>query len=165
MLKTDLPNLSPLEYGRANELRSEITHAKTYAEMYPGSAAKINEFLADAASVDALPVDAIAIGAREMAITGSVQVGGTRALTLPAAFAIVDGAVVLNPAETTVTLNPGPSGQPGYPGVVTVAGNVVTGVTAGQALIRIDVRQGPAGGTEFLRSSSIYYTILVEGEA
>ena len=45
MLKTDLPTLTPMQYGPANCLRTECWKALEYMDMYPNSAADINSFL------------------------------------------------------------------------------------------------------------------------
>jgi hypothetical protein len=74
MLKTDLPELTPMEYGAANCLRTECWKALEYAQMFPNSAAPILAFLSGVADMSTytLPANTVA-----PAITGTAQVGVT----------------------------------------------------------------------------------------
>lgn len=167
-LVTDLPNINPLLYPRGNALRIEVNAAQTYADMYPTSAGVINTFLAAAGGGSGgtpMPSNFSSLGAETLNIPAGPAVGGTVALTVPEAHAVVNGVYADAPSGVTVTLAPGPTGQAGFPGAVSVADNVVTGVTEGLALLRVDVRQGPAGASASLVTYSRYYAIEVAGEA
>lgn len=74
MLKSDLPYLTPAQYGGANELRTAVWKALEYASMYPNSAGAIETFLSEVGvlATSVKPVNTVA-----PAITGTAQVGQT----------------------------------------------------------------------------------------
>ncbi len=72
MLKSDLPRLTPADYGDANSLRTEVYEALAYASIWPNSRAAIKAFFDGvAAMIDATPPANTAAPA----ITGTAQVG------------------------------------------------------------------------------------------
>lgn len=127
MLRTALPNLSPLEYDRANDLCKEIVAAKTYVEMHPGAAGPINGVLNFAAGLPAagavvvnnltkplLKSDGTALSPA-VNTQASVADNFFNGMKLPATVAALATGVVLNvTGGGTVTL--------------TIANNAVTGV-------------------------------------
>lgn len=75
MLKSDLPRLTPADYGDANSLRTEVYEALAYASLYPNSRAAIKAFFDGvAAMIDATPA-APPANTTAPAITGTAQVG------------------------------------------------------------------------------------------
>lgn len=48
MVPSDLPTLTPLQYGRADALKREIAEMVSYAQCYPTSAAELQAWFAAA---------------------------------------------------------------------------------------------------------------------
>lgn len=82
MLKTDLPKLTPQQYGGANCLATEVWKAKSYGELFPNSAAAIQSFF-----------DGLATA--QPATSGTVTDGQT--------FAVTGGTVTMHVTNHVVT--------------------------------------------------------------
>lgn len=161
-LITDLPNLAPTDYGRANDLRREITLAKTYLEIYPG-ASKLQDFLDTAVGEDPTLPNGALLGAGSLVTPNQLTEGETYVVTLPNFYTVLDGTLTINDPQAVRTLEPVPPTGEGGEVSWNAGTNTLTAVSEGVAVFDIVVKLFGGTNDEIAYRASYHLNVLAAG--